>query len=419
MAAGSGYTRRSIADIVNGENITAPPINAEYNAIETAFDGTDGHSHDGSLGNAPKINLVGSITGYLPTVHGGVGGKNKTDATANPTGLDDTDDGYAIGSIWVNVTTRKVFVCTDATAGSAQWHGVLALNPQGHLIPEGSASDLGSTTNKFRNLFLSGGLETATLDGELGSITPAAVTATDITADTITATPVNNEHTIFGNLQGNATGNFKGDIYSVNDTLILNNGTDGTDASFIGSVTGNVTGDITSSGTSAFATLTATDITATTVAATFTGDITGNVTGDVTGNLTGNVTGDVTGNLTGNTTGNHTGGVDANNTRILNVADPVDTTDGLSLGYFNQVLSGSEQGIAGSLADAREARDTALVYRNETEAFRNETEGFRNDTFAARDEANLARDISVSKASEISNLYDSSQYAQRLIGSLI
>ena len=92
---------------------------------------------------------------------------------------------------------------------------------------------------------MSGGLETATLDGELGSITPAAVTATDITADTITATPVNNEHTIFGNLQGNATGNFKGDIYSVNDTLILNNGTDGTDASFIGSVSG-VTGDITS-----------------------------------------------------------------------------------------------------------------------------------------------------------------------------
>jgi len=419
MAAGSGYTRRSIADIVNGENITAPPINAEYNAIETAFDGADGHSHDGSLGNAPKINLVGSITGYLPAVHGGVGGKNKLDATSNPVGLDDTDDGYAVGSVWVNVTTRKIFICTDATAGSAQWHGVLALNPQGHLIPEGSASDLGSTTNKFRNLFLSGGLETATLDGELGSITPASITATDITADSITATPVGNAHTIFGNLLGNATGNFKGDIYSVDDTLVLNNGTDGTDASFIGSVTGSVTGDITSSGTSAFATLTATDITATTVTATFTGDITGDLTGDVTGNVTGNVTGDVTGNLTGNSSGVHTGAVDAQNTRILNVADPVDTSDALSLGYFNQVLSGSEQGIAGSLADAREARDTALGYRNETEAFRNETEGFRDQTFAARDEANLARDISVSKASEISNLYDSSQYAQRLIGSLI
>ena len=66
----------------------------------------------------------------------------------------------------------------------------------------------------------------------------------------------------------------------------------------------------------------------------------------------------------------HTGGVDANNTRILNVADPVDTTDGLSLGYFNQVLSGSEQGIAGSLADARDARDDAQGYRDETEGFR-------------------------------------------------
>lgn len=418
MAAGSGYTRRSIADIVNGENITAPPINSELNAIETAFDAADGHSHDGSLGNAPPINLVGSVTGYLPAAHGGSGGLNNNTATANPTGLDDSDDGYAIGSVWVNTTTRRAFVCTDATVGSAQWHEFAAFTPQGHLIPEGSASDIGSETSPFRNLYLSGAFTAGTLDGELGSNTPAAITATDITCTTIEADN-GGQISIRGDLYGTANGSLKGDLYSDNNTLVLNNGTDGTDASFIGSVTGNVTGDITSTGDSSFGNITATDITAVGVTATFTGDLTGNVTGDVTGNVTGNLTGDVSGNLSGNTTGQHTGSVDAANTRITNVADPIDLTDALSLAYFNQVLSESEDGIAASLADAEQARDNAETYRDETLYFRNETEAFRDETFAARDQANLAKDIAVTKAAEVSILYDSTQYSQRLIGSLI
>ena len=63
---------------------------------------------------------------------------------------------------------------------------------------------------------------------------------------------------------------FKGDVYANDGTSkILENGTDGTDATFTGDVTGDVTGDLT-----------------------------GDVTGNVTGNLTGNVTGDITGNVT-------------------------------------------------------------------------------------------------------------------------
>jgi len=44
-----------------------------------------------------------------------------------------------------------------------------------------------------------------------------------------------------GNLTGNVTGSLTGDIYSTNGTKILDNGTDGTNASFIGSVIGSVT----------------------------------------------------------------------------------------------------------------------------------------------------------------------------------
>lgn len=43
------------------------------------------------------------------------------DATADPTVDDDTTEGYAVGSRWVNETANKEFVCLDPTEGSATW----------------------------------------------------------------------------------------------------------------------------------------------------------------------------------------------------------------------------------------------------------------------------------------------------------
>ena len=64
----------------------------------------------------------------------------------------------------------------------------------------------------------------------------------------------------FGGLSlNNVTGNLIGDVKSTNGTVILDSGTDGTDAEYTGSVTGDVTGDvtgnITSTGTSTFSTI--------------------------------------------------------------------------------------------------------------------------------------------------------------------
>jgi hypothetical protein len=89
----AGYTRQSVADIINGANITAPPLNAEFNQLQTAFDPTSGHSHDGSAGNSPKINLATSVSGYLLPANGGTGGRSNTTATSNPTTTDDANAG--------------------------------------------------------------------------------------------------------------------------------------------------------------------------------------------------------------------------------------------------------------------------------------------------------------------------------------
>ena len=49
--------------------------------------------------------------------------KNKFDATAAPTVGDDADDGYGVGSIWVDVTGDRAYTCLDATVGAAVWSG--------------------------------------------------------------------------------------------------------------------------------------------------------------------------------------------------------------------------------------------------------------------------------------------------------
>jgi len=46
---------------------------------------------------------------------------DKLDATVDPTTGDDSGDGYAVGSLWVNVTSDTAFVCVDASVGSAVW----------------------------------------------------------------------------------------------------------------------------------------------------------------------------------------------------------------------------------------------------------------------------------------------------------
>lgn len=47
--------------------------------------------------------------------------KKNNAATTAPTVNDDADDGYAVTSIWVDVTADEAYVCVDSTAGAAVW----------------------------------------------------------------------------------------------------------------------------------------------------------------------------------------------------------------------------------------------------------------------------------------------------------
>lgn len=158
----AGYTRQSSLEIINGLDITAPPLNAEFNQIQTAF-GTGGHAHDGTAGNGPKINLTTAVANVLPAVNGGTGAKGNIGAASAPTTGDDSADGYAMGSWWQVAGTGQMFYAASATPGNAVWNMVLAESASSAYLPQFTdTSDLGSLTYKFKDLYLSGGIITGT-----------------------------------------------------------------------------------------------------------------------------------------------------------------------------------------------------------------------------------------------------------------
>lgn len=54
----AGYTRQS--SYANGDPIDASDTNDEFVALVAAFDGSTGHSHDGTAGNGPVISKIGT-----------------------------------------------------------------------------------------------------------------------------------------------------------------------------------------------------------------------------------------------------------------------------------------------------------------------------------------------------------------------
>ena len=63
----AGYTRQAAANIVTGGVIDAADFNAEYNAIEAAFNASTGHTHDGTTGNGPPIENIGPAADLVIT----------------------------------------------------------------------------------------------------------------------------------------------------------------------------------------------------------------------------------------------------------------------------------------------------------------------------------------------------------------
>ena len=306
----AGYVRQSAATIIPGANITSSPLNSEFNKLVEVFNVSSGHSHNGSTaGEGPPINLTTSISGFLPTANGGVAGLNNTTATGNPGVNNDlANQGYNVGSIWINVSTDKVFICVDASSGAAIWLVVFALSYNGtQLLPSADNTvDIGSSTLEFKDLHLDGTAKVDILTVDETSTFAGTMTTAAISQTSGTAT--------FSNVDING-GNIDGTIIGATTAAAITATTiGGTDITASSSFIGDLTGSVDASG----------------VGKTLTGPLTGNVTGNVT-------------STTGTSTFNNVtinGTLDVTSTKITNVTDPTSNQDAATKKYVDDQVSG-------------------------------------------------------------------------------
>ena len=74
--------------------------------------------------------------------------KSNAAATAAPGVTDDTNAGYAVGSVWIDTTNDKAYVCLDASAGAAVWTETTQAGGAGGAVTfEGGQTTEATTTS--------------------------------------------------------------------------------------------------------------------------------------------------------------------------------------------------------------------------------------------------------------------------------
>ena len=84
-------------------------------AITAHADVTAATNHAANTSNPHNVTKAQLGLNYVLNI------KHKIDATTDPTGADDVNNGYSIGSHWVNVTTDRTFECVKSDVGEAIW----------------------------------------------------------------------------------------------------------------------------------------------------------------------------------------------------------------------------------------------------------------------------------------------------------
>lgn len=271
----AGYTRQdTTGQIANGEAIDADDINAEFNAVQTAFTGASGHNHDPSLSDsgAPieKVGPAGQITvnstQVLPNGDNTIdlGGstssarfKNGYFGTKVSAATLDGDTVVAGSSGYMTLTDNEL----DVSSGNllVDVAGDMTLDVAGgNILLKDAGVDFGSLNNVSGNMTIRSGTTDAVVfsgadadfQGTL-DVTNAATLDSDLTVvgnvsfsnatnnGSFTVTPPSTfTGTVTGNggFSGLLTGNVKGDVLATDGTVVLQNGTDGSDAVLTGTV---------------------------------------------------------------------------------------------------------------------------------------------------------------------------------------
>ncbi len=283
----AGYTRQDTANnIANGNVIDADDFDAEYNALESTFNASTGHKHDGTAGEGAPITKVGPSQDLI------VSASSVLPKTTNTLDLGSTGAKFKDSFFDGTVTTDDLAVTGNTTIGGT-------LDVTGQIT--------GQITGNADTATALATARTITIDGDVDA-TATSFDGTDNITLTTTLDTVNSNVGSFGSATAVpvVTVNAKGLVTAVSTSAITTSLTVGADSG---------TNDAVSLASDVLNFAGTTNEVETTVSnnqikiglpsnvtignnLTVTGAISGNVTGDLTGDVTGNVTGTLTGNVT-------------------------------------------------------------------------------------------------------------------------
>ena len=109
---GTGYTRNDTANnIADGNVINAADFDGEYDAIESAFNATSGHTHDGTAGEGAPVTVLGPVQDFVAS---STEIKPKTDNTLDiGTSALQFKDMYLNGKAYIDGLGETLLVDTD------------------------------------------------------------------------------------------------------------------------------------------------------------------------------------------------------------------------------------------------------------------------------------------------------------------
>jgi hypothetical protein len=109
---GTGYTRNDTANnIADGNVINAADFDGEYDAIESAFNATSGHTHDGTAGEGAPVSVLGPVQDFVAS---STEVKPKTDNTLDiGTSALQFKDMYLNGKAYIDGLGETLLVDTD------------------------------------------------------------------------------------------------------------------------------------------------------------------------------------------------------------------------------------------------------------------------------------------------------------------